>query len=144
MSKAAQLWVWSIVAALGLAGLLTFYFMDLWRWLQRKSHEGHTHWGEFDRIPLWYAACLWIDMQPSANALKDRRVQEELARLELAVRQRKLEHPLGDLFYFFMTLHGGQLSVRNDQFNKTALLNYARQSGRRVPSFLRSISGEES
>ena len=143
MISAAPTWVPLAIAISGSTILLVIALLYLpeirLRLRQGTPVEHHiaTDWHEFDELPLKYAACMWVGRPPTSESLRDHRVQEELARLSLAVRQRKLEHPLGDLFYFMSLISARVLSVANDQFSKVALVQYAQNTNRPIPDFLK-------
>ena len=92
-------------------------------------------WSEFKLIPLNHAACRWAGLPPTDTSLRDPRAQEELARLCLAVKQRKIEHRMGDNYHVLQFFFNANPS--NDQFSREALVRYAEESGREIPAFLR-------
>ena len=94
-------------------------------------------WPEFGEIPLKYAACMWHGLPPTAASLQKPVVQEELARLALAVKQRKMEHRNGDAYHMMVALMNADPS--HDQFSKWAMVRYAKAAGRDIPTFLRTI-----
>ena len=65
-------------------------------------------------------------------------VREELVRLSLAVKQRKIEHRNGDLYH--VAVFFWNVDPSNDLFSKQALWRYAQQANRDIPPFLRSVS----
>lgn len=108
-----------------------------WRRLRSgKRLPAATDWGEFNLLPLKHIACLWHGLPPGEASMQKPIVQEELARLSLAVRQRKLEHWNGDTYHGLLFLLGSGPSP-DDQFTKEALVRYAEAAGRKLPAFLR-------
>ena len=107
-------------------------------WSTNRPAPALAEWQEFDVLPLKYAACMWHGLPPSESSLQQPVVQEELARLVLAVKQRKLEHRLGDNYHGMQFLFG--LNPVNDQFTRAALAKYAKAAGRELPPFLSSGS----
>ena len=79
---------------------------------------------------------MWHGVPATDSSLQQPVVQEELARLSLAVKQRKLEHWSGDTYHTMLFLLGADPA--NDQFTKAALAQYAKTAGRDLPPFLRS------
>ena len=106
----------------------------------RQTSE--ADWNEFDFLPLKYAACMWHELPPTEASLRKQIVQEELSRLSLAVKQRKLEHRNGDAYHGALILLG--INPANDQFSKQALVRYAKEAGRDLPAFLRSTDRKSS
>ena len=94
------------------------------------------NWQEFEFLPLKYAACMSHGFPPSERSLKEPIVQEELARLSLAVKQRQIEHRNGDTYHGLLVLMN--IDPSNDQFSKRALARYAKAAGREIPAFLQS------
>ena len=77
---------------------------------------------------------MWHGLLPAQSSLKQPVVQAELARFCLAVKQRKLEHRLGDNYHAWQFLLN--TSPANDYFAKEALIRYAKVAGRKLPPFL--------
>ena len=94
-------------------------------------------WPEFIEIPLKFAACLWHNLLPTEDSLKRPVVQEELARLSLAVKQRKIEHRNGYLYHVPLIIWN--IAPTNDLFSKKALAKYAQKTNRDIPPFLQSV-----
>ncbi len=137
------LWAWVAVTVIsGIA--LPYVYRDEIRatWLKLRSGKRQSattmDWQEFNVLPLKYAACMWHGLPPTESSLQRPVVQEELARLRLAVKQRKLEHRSGDPYHAMLFLLGADPA--NDQFTKAALVQYAKAAGRELPPFLRSGS----
>ena len=107
-------------------------------WATNRPAPALAEWQEFDVLPLKYAACMWHGLPPSESSLQQPVVQEELARLVLAVKQRKLEHRFGDNYHAMRFLL--DIDPSNDQFTKAALVQYTKAAGRELPPFLRSGS----
>lgn len=103
----------------------------------RQRRETPLNWEEFNFLPLKYAACMWHGLPPTEASLQKPIIQEELARLSLAVKQRKIEHRLGDTYHGFLILLG--TTPANDQFSKLVLARYAKEAGRDIPAFLQSV-----
>ena len=101
----------------------------------RQKTPMPANWQEFEYLPLKYAACMWHGFPATDNSLRQPIIQEELSRLSLAVKQRKLEHRNGDTYHGMLTLLN--INPANDQFSRPALARYAKAAGREVPAFLR-------
>ena len=134
-------WVLLLIGGM-IVVLLIHYFWgpQIERWFRRnilKAPHPKTNWHEFKRLPLKWAACLWLDLPPTDESLQDPRVQERLNRLSLAVRQRKLEHP-DSLYYAWSHLPSYNPNLEDVEFSKTALAQYAEKENGHVPDFLRS------
>ena len=147
ITSVAPIWVWMAAAVLCfLSAPIVFFFPEIRKWCKGKSRvqEHHTvvnqtatNWYEFDELPLKYVACLWVGLPPTNESLRNPRVQKELTRLSLAVRQRKLEHPLGGIFYFWSIIARPSPNVTDDEFSKVALVQYAKNTNRPIPDFLK-------
>lgn len=115
-------------------------------WLALRSANQATpvlsQWQEFDLLPLKFAACMWHGFPPTKLSLSRPIVQEEIARLSLAVQQRKLEHRVGDTYHAALLFFS--VNPADDQFSKEALVRYAKEAGRDIPAFLRSVDLDES
>ncbi len=109
----------------------------------RQKTAMPANWQEFEYLPLKYAACMWHGFPATDSSLRQPIIQEELSRLSLAVKQRKLEHRNGDAYYAALALFG--VDPANNQFSKQALVQYATAEGRDIPAFLRStkVTDEE-
>ena len=77
---------------------------------------------------------MWCDLPPHEASLHKPVVQEELGRLRLAVKRRKLEHRNGDNYHTLLLLLGW--NTDDDQFTKASLIEYAKAAGRPLPPFL--------
>lgn len=136
----APLWAWIAVTAISGIAIPWFYRTELraaWHKLRpsKAQHIAVAGWKEFDLLPLKFAACMWHEYPPTEASLSLPVVQEEIARLSLAVKQRKLEHRNGDTYHGALILLG--INPANDQFSKEALVRYATEAGREIPVFLR-------
>lgn len=134
--------VWlGIALTSGAVMLAAIYWERVWPgfWVSKKSRLAEPvdyDWEEFETIPLKYAACLWVGLPPGTESLKTGEAQAELARLTLAAKQRKLEHPNGDFYHGMLKLFGGEPG-ENDEFSKEAYRRYAVDSHRPIPPFLK-------
>ncbi len=140
-------WRWGVSAAVCLALMIAV-------WLHKERHRlfvrkvaagpamedasrGIADWHEFDILPLKHIACLWHDLPPGEASMQKPIVQEELARLSLAVQQGKLEHWNGAAYHGLLMLLSKAGPSPNDQFTRDALIRYAESAGRKLPAFLR-------
>ena len=101
----------------------------------RQKTTMPANWQEFEYLPLKYAACMWHGLPATDSSLRRPIIQEELVRLSLAVKQRKLEHRNGDTYHGALVVLG--IDPANDQFTKQALVKYAKEADRDIPAFLR-------
>ena len=137
----APLWAWiavTVISGVALPWLYRAEIQAVWRKLRaaKGKTSGPSDWQEFNHLPLKFAACMWHGLPPTEASLQKPVVQEELARLSLAVKQRKLEHRNGDTYHTMLLLFG--VNPANDQFTKEALVRYAEAAGRDIPAFLRA------
>jgi len=133
-------WVWGAIIFVCLIAIACMFIPEIrrylatWRTAPAEQPTQASDWGEFDVLPLKYFACLLAGVPPTAESIGNSRVQEELARLRLAVQQRKLEHRFGDHYHTAQRLLNADPA--NDQFTKEAVAFYLKNAEREIPKLL--------